>query len=119
MIKLIVTADDALYERLAGKAQAEGDVPWRAMDVLDGLGQARKLATSVRVSFAPPGSPDPGLGQGTVVVDMALHAADTLIETLHSLPETSGIPLLAVKPGGGLPFEIRRLCVGVLEADAL
>ena len=101
MIRLIVTADDRLYDRLAEGTQSEGDKPQRATNVLDGLRQAMALKV------------------GTIVVDMALHAADTLIETLRSRPLTSEIPLFAVESNGRLPLEIRRLCTGVLEVDAL
>jgi hypothetical protein len=101
MIKLIVTADDDLYDRLAAKANADGHHLRRAIDVLDGLQQARAPAV------------------GTIIVDMSLHAADTLVETLHNRPRTSHIPLFVVETCERLPFELRRLCTDVLEADAL
>ena len=101
MIKLIVTADDRLYERLSRRTQAEGDTPQRALDVLTGL----KQATTQPV--------------GMIVVDMSLHAADTLLETLHSREETAAIPLLAVTADEQLPFELRRLCAAVLEVNTL
>jgi hypothetical protein len=55
----------------------------------------------------------------SIVVDMALVAADTLIEALHSRHNTAQVPLLAVQCGDRpLPFSLRRLCVGILPADA-
>jgi len=99
MVRLIITADDELYERLAGRARADGDVPQQAADALAGLEQA--------VAQQP----------GMILLDMALRSADTLLETLHCRPETAGIPLLAVAPGGRLPFELRRLCAAVLEVS--
>jgi hypothetical protein len=54
-----------------------------------------------------------------IIVDMSLHAADTLIETLHSRAATGDIPLYVVKSGGCIPLALRRLCAGVLEADTL
>ena len=101
MIRLIVTADDELYDRLAHRARAEGDTSHRANHALAGLEQA--MAES------------PGL----IIVDMALRSADTLLETLHSRRETSSIPLLAVTTDGRLPLELHRLCVGVLEVETL
>ncbi|OQY21988.1 MAG: hypothetical protein B6I34_06570 [Anaerolineaceae bacterium 4572_32.1] len=103
MIRLIVTADDKLYNRLAHRARTEGDTPERATDVLAGLKQATTLSV------------------GMIVVDMSLHAADTLLETLHSRQETATIPLLAVTDSENeqLPLELRRLCAAVLEADTL
>ncbi len=101
MIRLIVTADDKLYDRLAQRTQIEGDTPQRAADVLAGLKQA--MTQSV----------------GMIAVDMSLHAADTLLETLHSREETAAIPLLAVTADGHLPFKLRRLCAAVLEVDTL
>jgi len=101
MIRLIITADDELYDRLAHRAQAEGDTPRRADNVLDGLKRAMT------------GSP------GLIMVDMALRSADTLLETLHSRRETTSIPLLAVTASGRLPFELHRLCAAVLEVETL
>jgi ActR/RegA family two-component response regulator len=101
MIRLIITADDGLYERLAVRVRAAGDEPQRATSVLDGL----HLALNEQV--------------GVVVVDMSLHAADTLLESLHSRRQTSSIPLYAVASGKRLPFELRRLCTDVLEVGAL
>ena len=101
MTRLIITADNALYERLACRTQEEGDTPQRATNVLDGL----RLATTQPVDM--------------IVVDMSLHAADTLVETLHSRTATAGIPLYVVKSGERLPFELRRLCTDILEADTL
>jgi len=101
MIRLIVTADDALYDRLAHRAKNEGDTPQRAKDVLAGFSQA--MAQPV----------------GMIIVDMSLRAADTLLETLHSRRATAAIPLLAVTANRPLPFELRRLCAAVLEVDTL
>jgi len=53
-----------------------------------------------------------------IIIDMSLHAADTLIEALHSRPGTSGIPLVAVKRDGQtLPLALRRLCTDIVEID--
>jgi hypothetical protein len=101
MIRLIITTDDKLYKRLVGKASAEGDTAQRATNVLDGF----KQATSPSI--------------GTIIVDMSLHAADTLVETLHSRPRTCHIPLFVVNTCERVPFELRRLCTDILEADAL
>ncbi len=103
MIRLIITADDKLYERLARRAQDEGDMAKRAASVLDGLRQTIEQ---------PP---------DMIVIDMSLHAADTLLETLHSRQDTAAIPLLAVTVGGNepLPFELRRLCAAVLGVESL
>jgi CheY-like chemotaxis protein len=56
-----------------------------------------------------------------IVVDMALRAADTLLEALHSRKETSSIPVLAVTTDEAkqLPPELRRLCAAVLEVNKL
>jgi hypothetical protein len=101
MITLIVTADDQLYDRLSTRTRASGDTPQRAANALEGL----KLALVERVD--------------SIIIDMSLHAADTLIETLHSRPATAGLQICVVQSGARLPFEIRRLCTDVLEADAL
>jgi len=101
MIKLIVTADNALFERLCSKQQEQTDTCLRAANVLD----AHRLAMSSQVD--------------EVVIDMSLHAADTLVETLHSRPATSGIPVYIVECGERVPFALRRLCTDILEADAL
>ena len=101
MSRLIITADDKLYLRLACKTEDKGGLPQRADNVLDGF----RLATSQQVEM--------------IVVDMSLHAADTLIETLRSRRATAGIPLYVVKSEGRLPFELRRLCTDVLEAGTL
>jgi len=101
MIRLIVTADDKLYDRLARRVQNEGDTPKRAVDALSGFKQV--MAQPINM----------------VIVDMSLHAADTLLEALHSRAETAGIPLLAVVANSQLPFELRRLCAAVLEVEAL
>ena len=101
MIRLIITADDNLYNRLASRTQDEGDMPKRATNVLDGFKQATTQSA------------------GMIIVDMSLPAADTLLETLHSREETATIPLLAVTHDGRLPLELRRLCAAVLEVDSL
>jgi len=54
-----------------------------------------------------------------IVVDLTLHAADTLVETLRSRPSTAHIPLYVIESGRRLPFELRRLCTDVLESDTL
>jgi DNA-binding response OmpR family regulator len=101
MIRLIITADDGLYDRLANRAQVEGDTPQRAVDALSGLEQAMTEPVEM------------------IIVDMALRSADTLLEALHSRRETATIPLLAVAPVGRLSFEQRRLCAAVLEVGRL
>lgn len=101
MIRLIVTADDDLYSRLSSTDRNPGDTYRRARNVLDGY----SMATAEPI--------------GTVVVDLTLHAADTLVETLHSRPSTSHIPLCIVERGKRLPFELRRMCTDVLGSDAL
>jgi CheY-like chemotaxis protein len=101
MSRLIVTADDKLYRRLACRPEDKDDTPQRATNVIDGL----RLATSRQFD--------------AIVVDISLHAADTLVETLRSRPVTADIPLYVVKSGGRLPFELRRLCTDVLEASTL
>jgi ActR/RegA family two-component response regulator len=101
MIRLIITSDDDLFSRLAARARKEGDTPRRATNALDGLQQATTRAVRM------------------IVVDMSLHAADTLVESLHSRPATASIPLFAVKTGERIPLELRRLCTDVLTADAL
>jgi hypothetical protein len=102
MIRLIVTADDELYGRLSTRPGALGDAFRRAGNVLD----AYRMAATGAVD--------------AIIVDLALHAADTLVETLHSRPSTSHIPLYVVEYGTQrLPFELRRLCTDVLESDAL
>ncbi len=98
MIQLIVTANDTLYEQFVEKTNGDDDTVRRAINVLDGF----KFVTSQTVD--------------KVVIDMALHAADTLIETLHTRPETSHIPVYVVKSGGRLPLALRRLCTDILEA---
>lgn len=103
MIRLIVTANDELYDRLDQKARKEGDFPRRATDVLDGYRQAKMLGQDA-----------------VIVVDMSLHTADTLVEALHSRQATAHIPLLAIQcDGQPLPLALRRLCMDVLEADTL
>jgi DNA-binding response OmpR family regulator len=101
MITLIVTADHTLYDRLSCTSHAEGDSCWLATNALDGL----KLA----------------LGQDIdrIIVDLSLHATDTLIETLHSKKATAHIPVYVIPSHRRLPLELRRLCTDVLEADAL
>jgi DNA-binding response OmpR family regulator len=101
MITLIVTADRTLYDRLSGAVHTKGDSFQLASNALDGL----KLA----------------LGQDIdrIIVDMSLHATDTLIETLHSKKETAHIPIYVIPSRRQLPLELRRLCTDVLEADVL
>lgn len=103
MIRLIVTANDELYERLNKRARVDGDSVRRATNVLDGYRQAKML------------------GQDAIImVDMSLSTADTLVETLHSRQATAHIPLLAIQCNHqSLPLALRRLCTDVMEADAL
>ncbi len=101
MIQLIVTANDNLYDRLLAKLDDNTATAIRAANVLD----AFKLALQSTVD--------------QVVIDMSLHAADTLLETIHTRPETSHIPVYIVKSGGAIPLELRRLCTDVLEAHTL
>ncbi len=101
MMRLIITADDELYDRLRCRSQDDGNTCRRATNVLDGF----KLATTEQVR--------------EIILDMSLHAADTLIETLHSRSATGKIPVYVVESGKRLPFELRRLCTDVLEADGL
>jgi DNA-binding response OmpR family regulator len=101
MIRLIITADDKLYDQLARRAKDEGDAAQQATNVLDGFKQAMTQPADM------------------IIVDMSLHAADTLLETLHSREETAAIPLLAVTADGRLPVELRRLCAAVLEVGSL
>ncbi|MBN1314473.1 MAG: hypothetical protein JXA42_03360 [Anaerolineales bacterium] len=103
MIQLIITADDGLYEQLAGRAQSEGDAPDRASNAIEGLEKAA-LLHNVR-------------GGAIILLDMALRSADTLLETLNCRPKISSIPRLAVVAGGYLPFHLRRLCTGLIDKD--
>ena len=99
MITLVVTADDTLYGRLAVRC-TEDDVLLRASDVLEG----HAIATARPIE--------------RVIVDMSLHAADTLVETLRSRAVTSDIPVYVVGSRRQLPFALRRLCTDILETDA-
>jgi hypothetical protein len=115
MIRLIVTANDELYERLSEIARAEGEAPQRARTVLQAFRRATVLGTQAN------NDPDPRADGhlARIVVDMALVAADTLIEALHSRPYTSQIPLLAVRCNDRrLPLSLRRLCVEILSPDS-
>ena len=115
MIRLIITANDKLYDRLSAKARAEGDMPQRAVNVVDGFRQATTLAADAGASKA---SQTSGRRLSAVVVDMTLHAADTLVEALHSRRITAHVPLLAVKcDTRSLPVALRRLCTSVLDDD--
>jgi len=98
MIQLIVTANDVLYEQLVQEIDCEDDTVRRANNVLDGF----RFVTTQTVD--------------KIVVDMALHAADTLIETLHTRPETKHIPVYVIKASRELPLALRRLCTDILEA---
>ena len=116
MIELIVTSNDSLYTTLREQARARGHVPRRARDVLQGFEYATRLGRT-RVDQAAPDAQSPGALLG-IIIDMSLHAADTLIEALHSRPSTSGIPLVAVKCNGQtMPLALRRLCADVVEMD--
>lgn len=100
MIQLIITANDTLYERLTAQSADDQEL-LRATNVLSGF----KLATMNAVD--------------RIVVDMALHAADTLIETLHARPETAHLQVYVIKSGKQIPFELWRLCTDVLEVQTL
>lgn len=97
MIDLVVTANDALYQRLVTRL----DQPVRATNALDGF----KLASRAQVD--------------RVIVDLNLYAADTLIETLRSRPETAHLAVHAVKESGTIPLSLRQLCERVWEAHDL
>ena len=77
---------------------AMNDTIQRASNVLDGY----KLVTTQAVD--------------KIIIDLALHAADTLIETLHTRRETSHIPVYIVKASSQVPLALRRLCTDILEA---
>jgi hypothetical protein len=121
MITLIVTASDELYTALSERVRAEGYLPERAADVLRGFEQAAALAShrpapSISDRRARDQRTSAQLAQ--IIVDMSLHAADTLLETLHSREETSAIPRLAVRCNSQpFPPALRRLCSSVIEAD--
>jgi hypothetical protein len=103
MISLVITANDELYERFDRRTRADGNTSLRAKDVLDGYRQAKMLGLDA-----------------TIVVDMSLPTADTLVEALHSRQATAHIPLLAIQcDQRPLPLGVRRLCVGVIEPDTL
>jgi hypothetical protein len=117
MMRLIVTANDQLYERLSEAARVEGETPQRARTVLQGFKRATVLSALAEGAPATSRAGDP---LSSIVVDMALVAADTLIEALHSRPSTAPIPLLAVQcDAHPLPLSLRRLCVKVLPAEAI
>jgi hypothetical protein len=116
MIKLIVTASNELYDSLSEQARAQGHAPRRARTVVDALGQALDLVASPGTEGAQSSPAQERLG--CVVVDMALHAADTLLEALHSRPGTQEVPLLAIRcQGQPFPLALRRLCRNVLEDE--
>jgi hypothetical protein len=116
MIELIVTANDDLYRTLSEKARAEGKIPLHAHDVLQGLEQAVRLGSRQAEDMPQVSAIDSALI--SIVIDMSLRAADTLLETLHSRPNTADIPLLAVRcDGQTVPLALRRLCTDVLESD--
>ena len=97
MLRLIVTADDSLFNRLADQARVDDDSYQRAFDAMNGLEKALTDQPEM------------------ILLDMELRSSDTLLETLHCRPETSSIPLLALVNGGYLPFALRRLCTAVLD----
>jgi len=101
MIKLIITANDSLYQRLADKAVGEGATTQRATSVLGGYRQVMTQETD------------------EIIVDMALHAADTLVELLHNKRITASTRVFAILNDGRLPVALRRLCTDVLKADTL
>ena len=119
MVELIITASDELYAQLSERARANGSIPQRARNVLQGFEQASRLS-QVHAGCTASGKTSADThaqkGLSRVVVDMSLRAADTLLETLHSRQSTSHIPLTAVKcDGQALPVALRRLCTGILE----
>ncbi len=101
MERLIITADDTLYYRLARQVEVEGDTPTRASTVLQGWEQA--------VARQP----------AMILLDMNLRSADTLLEALHGrlaqLP--AAVELVAIAPAGRLPFPLRRFCTAVLNRE--
>jgi DNA-binding response OmpR family regulator len=101
MITLIVTDNDSLFDRLACYAPDNDSEYLRAGNVLEGLRLARMRSLDA------------------IVVDLSLHAADTLVETLRSRSTTADTPLYAVHSGKPLPLSLRRLCTDVLEVDKL
>ena len=114
MIKLVITASDELYSLLSDKIRAEGSLPRRARDAIQGFRQATRLSGEHTDRGPVSGSPQDQLSG--IVVDMSLRSADTLLETLHSRQSTRSIPLVAVKcDGQTLPLALRRLCTEVLE----
>jgi hypothetical protein len=124
MIRLIITANDKLYDSLSAKARIEGDMPQRAVNVVDGFKQATTLAGNSGKHTSPKAPPAGSLPAGrrlsAIVVDMALHTADTLVEALHSRQVTAHVPLLVVKcDTQSLPVSLRRLCADILDADSL
>ncbi len=100
MIHLVVTANDSLYMRVTNRLP-EDEKPLRATNALDGA----KLAAHIPID--------------QITVDLALYAADTLVESLRTRPETAHIPVHAIKAGTTIPLELRRLCVRVWEAHDL
>jgi hypothetical protein len=98
MIHLIVTANDTLYEQLVQEIDCEDDTVQRATSVL----HVAKLVAAQVVD--------------RIVVDMAIYAADTLVETLRTRPETAHIPVYIIKTSKQVPLALRRLCTDVLEA---
>ncbi len=98
MIHLVVTANDALYERITNRLKTESI---RATNALDGF----KLALRTPVD--------------QIIVDLDLYAADTLVETLHSRPETANLVVYAVKGSGTISLPLRQWCDQVWEAHDL
>ena len=101
MITLIITDQDTLFNRLSCKTTHKESEYLRAGNVLDGF----KMATTQRLD--------------AIIIDLSLHASDTLVETLRSRPVTAHIPLYVVHSGETLPLSLRRLCTEVLEVDNL
>ena len=98
MIHLVVTANDALYERITNRLKAENI---RATNALDGF----RLASRTTVD--------------QIIVDLNLYAADTLVETLRSRPETAHLAVHLIKGNGTIPLPLRQLCEQVWEAHDL
>jgi DNA-binding response OmpR family regulator len=101
MITLIITDQDRVFDRVSCNAAHDQSEYLRAGNVLDGF----KMAMTRHLD--------------AIIVDLSVHAADTLVETLRSRAITADIPLYVVHAGEALPLSLRRLCTDVLEVDKL